>query len=50
MSVSLIQRGLSKMHFTAERTKYFGQLQTAEETARSRKLKVKSVIIYEYNL
>ena len=45
LSVSLVQRGLSKMHFTAERTKYYGHLQSAEETARSRKIKVYTYII-----
>lgn len=40
LSVSLVEEGLSKVHFTADRTPYYSQLQVAEESARTKKLKM----------
>ncbi|CAH1799685.1 unnamed protein product [Owenia fusiformis] len=37
MSVALVEAGLSKMHFTAERTNYYRALQVAEEQAKTKK-------------
>ncbi|XP_033101620.1 staphylococcal nuclease domain-containing protein 1-like [Anneissia japonica] len=39
-SVKLVENGLSKVHFTAERSNYYAQLQVAEEAAKKTKLKV----------
>ncbi|XP_056013676.1 staphylococcal nuclease domain-containing protein 1-like isoform X1 [Ostrea edulis] len=38
LSVALVEEGLAKVHFTAERSNYFKQLQIAEENARRNKL------------
>ncbi|XP_063970734.1 staphylococcal nuclease domain-containing protein 1-like [Lytechinus pictus] len=40
LSVSLVEQGLSKMHFTAERSNYSRQISDAENKAKSSKLKV----------
>lgn len=40
LSVALVEEGLAKVHFTAERSNYFKQLQIAEENARRNKLNV----------
>lgn len=40
LSVSLVEQGLSKMHFTAERSNYARVIQSAEEKAKETKLKV----------
>ena len=41
LSVALVEEGLSKVHFTAERSEYYKQLQIAEENARKRKSNVR---------
>ena len=41
LSVSLVEAGLSKVHFTAERSNYYRQLSDAETNAKNTKLKVK---------
>ncbi|XP_038049256.1 staphylococcal nuclease domain-containing protein 1-like [Patiria miniata] len=40
LSVALVEQGLSKMHFTAERSSYARAIQAAEEKAKEAKLKV----------
>lgn len=40
LSLTLVEEGLASVHFTAERSQYFKQLQTAEENAKERKLNV----------
>ena len=40
LSVSLVEQGLSKMHFTAERSNYARVIQSAEEKTKEAKLKV----------
>ncbi|XP_030843744.1 staphylococcal nuclease domain-containing protein 1 isoform X1 [Strongylocentrotus purpuratus] len=40
LSVSLVEQGLSKMHFTAERSNYARHISEAESAAKSNKLKV----------
>ena len=42
LSVALVQEGLSKIHFTAERSNYYKSLLEAEEPAKSKKLNVSS--------
>ncbi len=37
LSVALVQEGLAKMHFTAERGNYYKQLSAAEEMAKNAK-------------
>ncbi|XP_071943600.1 staphylococcal nuclease domain-containing protein 1-like [Antedon mediterranea] len=39
-SIKLVENGLSKVHFTAERSNYYAQLQVVEEAAKKTKLKV----------
>lgn len=34
LSVALVEEGLAKVHFTAERSNYYKQLQIAEENAK----------------
>ncbi|XP_014664690.1 PREDICTED: LOW QUALITY PROTEIN: staphylococcal nuclease domain-containing protein 1-like [Priapulus caudatus] len=38
LSLSLVEDGLASVHFTAERSQYFKQLQTAETNAKEKKL------------
>ncbi|KAK3097810.1 hypothetical protein FSP39_013410 [Pinctada imbricata] len=40
LSVALVEEGLSKVHFTAERSNYYKQLQIAEENAKKRKANI----------
>lgn len=40
LSLSLVENGLSKVHFTAEGTEYFKELSFAEERAKSKKIGV----------
>lgn len=40
MSVALVENGLASVHFSAERSNYFRQLQSAEDQAKSRRLKI----------
>lgn len=40
LSLALVEQGLSKVHFTAERTSYYKELSAAEERAKSKKLGV----------
>ena len=40
LSVSLVEEGLAKVHFTAERGNYFKQLSAAEERAKKAKKNV----------
>ncbi|XP_031552715.1 staphylococcal nuclease domain-containing protein 1-like [Actinia tenebrosa] len=54
LSVSLVEAGLSSVHFTAERSNFYHKLTYAEETAKSQKLKMwanyeepKAVIVVE---
>lgn len=41
LSVALVEAGLAKVHFTAERSHYFKLLNDAQERARSAKLNVR---------
>ena len=41
LSLSLVEQGLSKMHFTAERSNYARQIADAETNAKGTKLKVR---------
>ncbi len=41
LSVALVEHGLSKMHFSAERSNYLRVLTSAEEQAKNTKLKVR---------
>ena len=43
LSVALVQEGLSKIHFTAERSSYYKALVEAEEAAKAKKLNVSCV-------
>jgi len=38
LSVALVEQGFAKVHFTAERTQYYKELQAAEESARAKKI------------
>uniref|UniRef100_T1J5F9 Staphylococcal nuclease domain-containing protein 1 n=1 Tax=Strigamia maritima TaxID=126957 RepID=T1J5F9_STRMM len=40
LSVGLVEEGLSSVHFTAERSQYFRELQIAETAAKEKKLKI----------
>lgn len=40
LSLALVQEGLSKVHFTAERSNWYKQMCTAEENAKKQKLNV----------
>lgn len=40
VSLALVENGLAKMHFTAERSAYFKELEMAEEKAKAKKLGV----------
>lgn len=43
LSMSLVEEGLSKVHFTAERSNYYKALCTAEEKAKQKKLNVRQL-------
>ncbi|XP_073239320.1 staphylococcal nuclease domain-containing protein 1-like [Porites lutea] len=54
LSISLVEAGLSQVHFTAERSSFYQQLTQAEEQAKSKKLKLwanyeepKNVVVVE---
>lgn len=38
LSLALVENGLSKVHFTAEKTAYFKELEMAQERARAKKI------------
>lgn len=38
LSVALVENGLAKMHFTAERSSYFKELEIAQERAKTKKI------------
>jgi len=38
LSLALVENGLSKVHFTAERTAYFKELEMAQEKAKAKKI------------
>ena len=40
LSVSLVEEGLSKVHFTAEKSNYYQTLVTAESNAKKRRANV----------
>lgn len=40
LSQLLVEKGLSKLHFTAERSNYYKQLLAAEDAAKAQKLNV----------
>jgi len=40
LSVALVEEGLAKVHFTAEKTPYYRALKIAEDAAKARKDKV----------
>jgi staphylococcal nuclease domain-containing protein 1 len=40
LSVALVEEGLSKVHFTAERSNFYATLQAAEERAKAKKLNI----------
>ena len=48
LSVALVDEGLSKVHFTAERGNYFKQLSAAEEKAKNARKNVSSFLILKY--
>ena len=41
VSLGLVEKGLSKVHFTAERSKYYQNLMKCEDTAKAAKLNVR---------
>lgn len=43
LSLALVEQGLAKVHFTAERSVYYNQLLKAEEAAKEKKLNVSLV-------
>jgi len=45
MSQSLLENGLSRLHFTAERSNYYKMLVAAEEAAKSKKLNVSKLCV-----
>jgi len=49
LSLGLVEQGLAKVHFTAERSNFFGQMQKAQEAAKEAKLNVSSVILIDVN-
>ena len=38
LSLALVENGLSKVHFTAERSAYFKELEMAQEKAKAKKI------------
>ncbi|RDD43774.1 hypothetical protein TrispH2_003888 [Trichoplax sp. H2] len=40
ISVELVKNGLAKIHFSAEKSNYYNEMQTAEEAAKKAKIKV----------
>lgn len=42
LSIALVEEGLAKVHFTAERSSHYKALQQAEAKAKSRKLNVRT--------
>lgn len=40
LSLALVEQGLAKVHFTAERSPYYSQMLKAEESAKSQKLNI----------
>lgn len=40
LSVALVENGLAKVHFTAERSSYFKELELAQDRAKSKKIGV----------
>ena len=48
VSVALVENGLSKVHFTAERSPHYSTLLRAEEKAKKEKLGVSSCTILFY--
>ena len=40
ISLGLVEQGLSKLHFTAEKTQYYQKMLAAETKAREQKIKV----------
>ena len=40
LSVALVENGLAKIHFTAERTAYYKDLELAQERAKAKKIGV----------
>lgn len=49
LSVLLVEEGLAKVHFSAERTPHFRQLQIAEDNAKARREKVRQLLIVPFN-
>ena len=45
LSVALVEEGLAKVHFTAERSSHFKALQHAETKAKDNKLNVSSATV-----
>ena len=50
LSVSLVEEGLAKVHFTAERSSHFKALQHAETKAKDSKLNVSIVVNGNYTV
>lgn len=49
--MALIEKGFAKVHFTAERSPFYQQMLTAEESAKSQKLNVCiNAYTYEWSL
>ena len=44
MSQLLLEKGLSRLHFTAERSSYYRALQQAEENAKNKRIKVREYL------
>jgi len=49
LSVSLVEEGLAKVHFTAERSSHFKALQHAETKAKDSKLNVSIIAMFYCN-
>lgn len=47
LSVMLVEEGLSTVHFTAESSKFYQQLMSAQESAKSKKLNYWSTHVEE---
>ena len=42
LSLALVEEGLAKVHFTAERSVHYSKMVAAEDNAKTKKLKVNS--------
>ena len=47
MSLALVENGLSKVHFTAEKTSFFKELEMTEEKAKAKKIGIWKDYVHE---